>query len=867
MGTTASRGRTELRFDATSYTVCPPWQACVESGDTGRALVITPAGAVSSAADLQLLARLLKNSKRMRHPALLAPHAKASAAAPAENTGIFEAAVPLTVWCRAVVAEMSAQPVQGPDWLQAMAAGMSSPGAPEAALLWGWFGLLRGIEFLHASAAQVHGSISPDSVWVCPSGDWKLGSGAVQDSAANAHAAWADVRTVQKLVPAWAIAPDRARGGGSASAETGFGWDMWAAGATFLWASLSILDATHIWADGAELADQVRRWRNGELGWPVEDPAVAAILARCCAMNPAARPAARAARDAIGQQPVCQLLAAVDELHVLAGQQRAAVIAQAQSSCKRMPALLTHGKVVPALMRALEFSDASAGGTAVLGPALQLAAGMPAHRISEEVLPSVLRLFKLKDRATRMQLLHYSADYAQHLTKRVVNDQIWPELLTGFHDAEPALRQATAKATVNFLGLLSDSNAQVLTKALRRTALDPAPAVRATAVVALSRVSRVLSATQVHSGVIPTYLKSMTDATPAVRATAYKVACNAVETGLMGQADAQEAAAAGTAAGKALAAGGQSSSHGLTALAGAFGGSSQPSHVSTADLMAPAAGAVGQLQIKLLAMAGRGMLDDAGSVRSEAAHLLAAVTAWLNSWASVRGKYCAARAEAAPAPTPAPAPASRAPGQSGAAAAAVARASGAARPSASSSAPAQRTKPVAQQPPPAQQAHAPVSAPAAAPVISANADGWDDDDAWQELIDSAAANTSTAAPSASLAMPTTRPRQERDPAADDGWADWGDFGAELESAVPSPAAVSRAESSARNVSTAPKPVSIASARSQATAQPAGPSRASSSAPVSSPAVATGPPSTLPGMELKGKIKKATDFPDDVWDEW
>lgn len=57
-----------------------------------------------------------------------------------------------------------------------------------------------------------------------------------------------------------------------------------------------------------------------------------------------------------------------------------------------------------------------------------------------------MKLFASPDRAIRLSLLELLPQYVDQLDKSVVVDKIWPNLLTGFSDTVPLIREATVKS-------------------------------------------------------------------------------------------------------------------------------------------------------------------------------------------------------------------------------------------------------------------------------------------------------------------------------------------------------------------------------------------------------------------------------------
>lgn len=64
------------------------------------------------------------------------------------------------------------------------------------------------------------------------------------------------------------------------------------------------------------------------------------------------------------------------------------------------------------------------------------------------ITPCIVRLFSVPDRATRVFLLDNLPKMIDHLSNKIVNDKIFPEMLTGFSDVAPIVREQSVKAVL-----------------------------------------------------------------------------------------------------------------------------------------------------------------------------------------------------------------------------------------------------------------------------------------------------------------------------------------------------------------------------------------------------------------------------------
>ena len=69
----------------------------------------------------------------------------------------------------------------------------------------------------------------------------------------------------------------------------------------------------------------------------------------------------------------------------------------------------------------------------------------------KQILPCVVKLFSSSDRATRLKLLQQIEHLVEHMDPKTVNDQIYPQLASGFLDTNPTIREHTVKVIIGGL--------------------------------------------------------------------------------------------------------------------------------------------------------------------------------------------------------------------------------------------------------------------------------------------------------------------------------------------------------------------------------------------------------------------------------
>lgn len=130
-----------------------------------------------------------------------------------------------------------------------------------------------------------------------------------------------------------------------------------------------------------------------------------------------------------------------------------------------LPDLYLRKKLLPELLKAVEFGGA---GTAAIAPMLKIGQRMKPEEFSKEIVPGVVRCFKSTDRATRIGLLQNMHTFAEHLTPALVENDVFPNLSSGFSDSVPALRELTVKSLIFLVPKLSERiiNSQVFVSAV-----------------------------------------------------------------------------------------------------------------------------------------------------------------------------------------------------------------------------------------------------------------------------------------------------------------------------------------------------------------------------------------------------------------
>jgi len=172
-------------------------------------------------------------------------------------------------------------------------------------------------------------------------------------------------------------------------------------------------------------------------------------------------------------------------------------------------AFLIH-RVLPSLLHSLSLPNAPSA--LMLPLVLAIGKNVPASTYSKVVLEPVVKLYASPDRGTRMALLDGLDQYADKLDNKTVNERVWPNLITGFADTVPIIREATIKAVYPLASKLSDRilNNELL-RLLAKMQTDTEPSIRTNTCILLGRLAPMLGPNTKKKVLVPAFARSLKD--------------------------------------------------------------------------------------------------------------------------------------------------------------------------------------------------------------------------------------------------------------------------------------------------------------------------------------------------------------------
>ncbi|ORX48387.1 ARM repeat-containing protein [Piromyces finnis] len=181
------------------------------------------------------------------------------------------------------------------------------------------------------------------------------------------------------------------------------------------------------------------------------------------------------------------------------------------NSIDSFPTEFSKHKILPELIKALEYG---AGGSRVLLPILKLGASLSKEEYDKVILGSIVKMYGSPDRQMRLMLLENMDKYIDKIGEhtKIINDKIFPQIVTGFNDTSSIIREATIKSILLLGPKLSDRiiNNDLL-RHLAKLQVDEEPGIRTNTTILIGKLAKSLSPSTRKRILIPAYARSLKD--------------------------------------------------------------------------------------------------------------------------------------------------------------------------------------------------------------------------------------------------------------------------------------------------------------------------------------------------------------------
>jgi len=390
----------------------------------------------------------------------------------------------------------------------------------------GIYQVTTALAFLHDKANMCHGKVSPASIFISPSGDWKLGCLELSFKAdMNATVNASSVSLVSGVmvgnVPedirsAFAAEDSDLAPNTSYRRKDSFGSDI-----PESWSFASPEWSKHRWAEvasspiwshdmwglgcliyhlyGSTLTSEKFRYKSN----PTIQDLVAgssflpSTLQRdfpaLLAQNPSQRlPASQFLKSMYFANHLIRTIDFLDSLALKTEEEKSAFFKDFDVTTLSLPRVVSRLRIVPSVLSALEHGLAAGSPLVIVLPSLlKLAtATLSSARFQSTVVPTLVKLFRSDERAVRVYLLQNAHLYAAHLPVSVLLSDILPCVLVGLRDLHPLVREVTVRALPPLCSKLPSSQIEARTlDALAALQADPQPEVRAHVTYSLAKLS------------------------------------------------------------------------------------------------------------------------------------------------------------------------------------------------------------------------------------------------------------------------------------------------------------------------------------------------------------------------------------------
>ncbi|KAJ6497835.1 armadillo-type protein [Mycena sanguinolenta] len=376
-------------------------------------------------------------------------------------------------------------------------------------LLWGLHRVSVALAFLNDSCASTHGNIRVNSVFISPSGEWKLGG---FDLLSNPKEETAVLYTLGGQLPdaqAWA-SPEIKKGGWSSLKEN----DPAAADAYALGLLLhAVFNPTHpLPATASPPHPPPPPSSRGAI-----PNSVFPSFKKLLNPNPKGRLTAKgflaigmADTGFFANNRLVKVCLGLDNFALSSESEKNGLLRTLGESANTFPPEFASFRVLPSLVSALEFGGASAA--TILPLVLRFGKNVSPEDYPTVILAPLVKLFASPDRGTRMALLDHLPEYAEKLDKKTVDSKIWPHLQTGFSDTVAIIREATVKSIILISPFLTDRvlNNDLL-RFLAKMQSDPEASIRTNTCILIGRLGPSLGYNTKRKVLVPAFSRALKD--------------------------------------------------------------------------------------------------------------------------------------------------------------------------------------------------------------------------------------------------------------------------------------------------------------------------------------------------------------------
>ncbi|KAJ2944793.1 hypothetical protein O0L34_g1683 [Tuta absoluta] len=372
----------------------------------------------------------------------------------------------------------------------------------ELFLAWGIFQITRALSFLNNDGNMRHNNVCFYSVFVTLAGEWKLGGYEFLTSSGQEGS----YTIPMKILPALEIYdPPEKKDPSKLKAVTKCSTDMWGLGC-LIWEAFNgplknqpaLKTVDHIPKQLCTLYCELVSAN------PASRPNPADIIARCRKMG------------GYFKNDLIDTMLFLEEIQIKDKIEKGKFFSTLNAYLDNFPEAVCVHKILPQLLTAFHYGDA---GSAVLAPMFKLSKLLDDPEYQKQIVPCVVKLFASNDRTTRSRLLQQLDQFIMHLQNSTVNDQIFPQVVHGFLDTNPIIREQTVKSIVHLAPKLNynNLNVEVLRHFARLQSKDDQGGIRTNTTVCLGKIAAHLHPQIRQKVLVSAFVRATKDAFPPAR--------------------------------------------------------------------------------------------------------------------------------------------------------------------------------------------------------------------------------------------------------------------------------------------------------------------------------------------------------------
>ncbi|GAB7361552.1 hypothetical protein MBLNU230_g1605t1 [Neophaeotheca triangularis] len=370
----------------------------------------------------------------------------------------------------------------------------------EESLKRGLHSVAKTLKFINDEASSVHGNIRASSIFTCESGEWKVGGLDILSSIKEDDAI---------LFSHASLVPDIGRYSPPEIAKQG--WSGIKNNPVHAIDSYEYgILVSEVFSGGFSGTDQIGSLKGIPQGMQASYKRLThAVPKMRLSVGHFYEQGRR--KGGFFDTPLIDLTDGIENLGLKSAEEREVFLNELQTVVESddFPEDFLKVKILPELLKSVEFGG---GGAKPFSLVMRIADKLSEEEYDSQITPVVVRLFSSPDRAMRVCLLDNLPLMIDHLSQKLVTDKIFPQMVTGFGDLAPIVREQTVKAVLVVTPKLSDRviNGDLL-RHLAKTANDEQPGIRTNTTICLGKIAKNLGAASRAKVLTAAFTRSLRD--------------------------------------------------------------------------------------------------------------------------------------------------------------------------------------------------------------------------------------------------------------------------------------------------------------------------------------------------------------------